>query len=120
MTCRAVAPQLHGSQIIHKTRGGGFNSAALIITAAGLPRHAAMGLYFCNVLVPKRWIMRRLRAEGCVFWRWDDDLDRLTEAGLEQVISWCAVVSAVPKKPADRCINLVEKPEQNGCIPNII
>lgn len=74
-----------------------FNSATLIITAAGLPRHATTGLNFCNVLILKRRIMRRLRAQGGVLWWWNNDLDCLTKTGLEQVISWCAVVSAIPR-----------------------
>jgi len=66
----------------------GFSSAALILTAAGLPNHAAMGLNFGNVSVSKGLLKSRRPAEGGVSWRRNDDLDCSAKSRPKQAIGW--------------------------------
>lgn len=86
----------------------GFRTTALIVTVAGLPAQAAVGLYRDNLAVAKRWIMRQFRAMDGALRRRDDDLYSAVEACVEQIAGWCAVIGTVHEKARNRRVDLIQ------------
>ena len=96
------------------------DSAALIVSAAGLPSQAALGVYFRDVTVALRRFIRGLRAGNGVLRRWDDDFNGVPEALFEQIAVRRAIIGTVRQKSGNRAVDLIQEPGQSCRIANVV
>ena len=115
-----VAPLLLGPNDGFPAAHQSFAPAVLIVTSGFLPGHPPVDCDVGDMAVSCRRIVGRIRAQDCVFGRWDRHLDHRSEPSGKQIRCWFSVVSAVCQKQINRTVDLIQEVWQCRWIANVV